>query len=114
MILIQESKLESVDRVIIKRMWGNGDVDFACSNAIGASGGLVSIWNPLFFKADDTIIHRHFILIQGKVNNDFSCTIVNVCAPNEYVNKRDLWEELKTLKASSQVPWFIGGDFNEI
>lgn len=114
MILIQESKLEAVDRITLLRLWGNGEMEFACSNAIGASGGLITIWNKSFFRAENIVVHRHFILVQGSVNNNFPCVIVNVYAPNDTVSRRGVWEELVTLKAISQLPWCLGGDFNEI
>lgn len=53
-------------------------------------------------------------MFQGMVSNIFPCTIVNVYALNEVVNRRILWDELRALKANSNSPWCIGGDFNEI
>lgn len=63
---------------------------------------------------DNVIVQRSFILLQGVINNDFPCVVVNVYAPNEVANRRQVWEELLNLKASSNVPWCVGGDFNEI
>lgn len=68
MIFIQETKLESIDRFAVQKLWGNGDFEFAFSNAIGASGGLLSIWNRAFFKAANIISHRSFIVLQGVIN----------------------------------------------
>lgn len=59
------------------------------------------------------VVHRSFILVQGAID-DFPCSLVNICAPNLVVSRREIWEVLLVLKASSQVPWCIGGDFNEI
>lgn len=112
-MFVQETKLESVDRSGIQKIWGASNMNFACSNSMGASGGLLIIWNDSFFKASSVSVHRSFILIQGHIN-DFPCTLVNICAPNVIVSRRELWEELLILKANDQNPWCIGGDFNEI
>ncbi|XP_058220671.1 uncharacterized protein LOC131330923 [Rhododendron vialii] len=114
MIFIQESKLECMDRFTIQKLWGNGDFAFAVSNAIGSSGGLLSIWNRKFFKADNIISHRSFIVMHGVINNSFPCCLANVYAPNEVEDRRVLWDELLGLKGNSSTPWCIGGDFNEI
>ncbi|KAI8555891.1 hypothetical protein RHMOL_Rhmol05G0209800 [Rhododendron molle] len=87
-LLIPEAKLEHVDRVAIKKLWGDADLDFACSNAIGASGGLLVIWNKEFLKAESITLHRSFIVLHGVINGIFPCIIVNVYAPNDVVNRR--------------------------
>lgn len=114
LIFIQETKLECIDRFVVQKLRGSGDFDFAFSNATGASGGLLSFWNKSFFKADNINSHRYFIVLQGVVNNSFSCCLVNVYAPNEVGNRRTLWDELLGLKRNSPLPWCMGGDFNEI
>lgn len=113
MMFVQETKLDSVDRIIIQRIWGASNMEFACSNSIGASEGLLIIWNDSFFKASCVTVHRSFILLQELIN-DFPCTLVNIYAPNAVISRRELWEELLVLKANSQVSWCIEGDFNEI
>ncbi|KAI8569700.1 hypothetical protein RHMOL_Rhmol02G0297800 [Rhododendron molle] len=71
MVCVQETKLEQVDKIAIQRIWGNADLDFASASAVGASGGLLTIWNKEFFTADSVISHRNFILVQGVVNKVF-------------------------------------------
>lgn len=88
MLFVQETKLENIDKYAIQRIWGNGDMDFVRSNAIGSSGGLLTIWRKDFFQVDNVISHRSFILMHGKINNAFPCTVVNVYAPNDVVNRR--------------------------
>lgn len=95
-------------------MWGSGDFDFASSNSVGDSGGLLVIWNKDFFKANSIVSHGSFIVMEGVINNIFPCCVVNMYAPNEVRNKRSVWEELLAIKVNSQSPWCVGGDFNEI
>lgn len=56
MVSIQETKLESVERIAIQKLWGGTNMEFECSNSVGASGGLLIIWNKDFFKATNVII----------------------------------------------------------
>ncbi|XP_058205582.1 uncharacterized protein LOC131319373 [Rhododendron vialii] len=114
MLLIQETKLESLERITVQKMWGNADFEFVCSNAMGTSGGLLCIWNRDFFKVDSVIVHRSFIQLQGVINTIFPCVVVNVYALNEVVHRRLVWEELLNIKANSSIPWCVWGDFNEI
>lgn len=72
------------------------------------------MWNTEFFKATNVLTHRSFVLLEGVLLNSFSCVQVNIYAPNEASNRRELWEVLLGLKVNSQVSWCIGMDFNEI
>lgn len=114
MVFVQETKLESTERFVVQKMWGGPKMEFVSSNSVGASGGLITIWNTDFFKVTNIITHRSFVYLEGVLLNSFPCVLVNVYAPNEVGNRRELWEVLLGLKVNSQVPWCIGGDFNEI
>lgn len=87
--------------------------DFAESKAVGASGGIIMLWNKECFKSNTVTIHRNFIIVTGFLQN-FECALVNVYAPNDPRGRRELWSELLQAKTLSQIPWCIGGDFNEI
>lgn len=43
MMFVQETKMESIERITVKRIWGGGDMKFASLDAVGASGGLLVI-----------------------------------------------------------------------
>lgn len=113
LLFVQETKMESVEKIVVQRMWGNPNLEFASSSAVGASGGLLIIWNKDNFKMENVIVQRHFIALQG-VFFGFPCMVVNVYAPNDVISRRIPWEDLLAIKTSSQVPWCVGGDFNEI
>lgn len=102
-LFVQETKLESVDRLVLRSMWGSISMEYVCSNSVGTSRGLLVIWKDSFFKASSVTVHRSFILIQGLID-DFPCTLVNIYAPNVVVSRRELWEELLILKANAQEP----------
>lgn len=114
MVFVQETKLEAVERVDIQKIWGSANLEFICSGSVGASGGLLSIWNKEFFTVNNMVVQRSFISMSGLLYGEFPCTLVNVYASNEAVARRVLWEELLVLKAGCNAPWCIAGDFNEI
>lgn len=49
-ILVQETKLDKVERIVIQRMWRSSDFGFACSDAVGASGGFCVFGMKVFSK----------------------------------------------------------------
>ncbi|KAI8567427.1 hypothetical protein RHMOL_Rhmol02G0121300 [Rhododendron molle] len=106
---MQETKLDSVDRSVTQNLWGGNNFEFRCSNLVGASGGILTLWKNDFFRATNIIIHRSFILLQGVLFNNFPCVLVTIYAPNEVVGHRELWEDLMRIKANIHEPWCIGG-----
>lgn len=108
MVFVQETKLESVERIEIQRIWGSSYMEFTSSSAVGAYGGLLIIWNNDIFKEENAIIQRHFIVLQGALYG-FPCILVNAYAPNDVRSRRTLWEDIFAIKANSQIPRCVGG-----
>lgn len=50
MLYLQESKVESCDRVFIKRIWNCKEVGWDFISAKGAAGGVVLMWNEVKFQ----------------------------------------------------------------
>lgn len=94
-------------------MWYDTDFNMAVSKAEGASGGLISMWDREVLKEEEVIVNKHFILIKGIIDS-FPCIIVNIYAPNSYIERKVVWKDLLELKGRLNIPWCIGGDFNEI
>lgn len=95
------------------RLWPNCDSNFITSNSVGASGGILTLWNKEVFVEEERIINRYFILLKGSFNN-FPCIILNLYAPNDSLDRRIIWNEILGLKSRFPIPWCLGGDFNEI
>lgn len=113
-LLLQETKIGHLEDFQLNKLWYDADFKVAVSEAEGSSGGLISIWSVDILKEEEIIVNKHFILIKGTLTNSFPCIIVNIYAPNNYMDRRSLWNELVVMKERSDVPWCIGGDFNEI
>lgn len=114
MMWVQETKLESIDKLVVQNIWAGNNIEFVNSSSVGASGGLLILWKKDFFRATNIIVQRSYILLQGVLYDNFPCILVNVYAPNDVGSRKVLWDELVGLKANFQEPWCIGGDFNEI
>ncbi|KAH7839133.1 hypothetical protein Vadar_000168 [Vaccinium darrowii] len=114
MFLIQESKLAKLERIEAVKLWGDADMDYAIAESEGASGGLITMWNKKAFQAHHILARRNFIIVKGELFGSFECIIINIYAPNDIRSRRELWKELVQLKTTFQVPWCLGGAFNEV
>lgn len=63
---------------------------------------------------EEIISNKYSIFTRGIISGDFPSVIMNVYAPNNYMNRRVVWNEIKELKKRYILPWCLGGDFNEI
>ena len=98
-ILIQESKMEKVEKRMIHNLWKGAQIQFAISEAEGQSGGLISIWRADKFREESTMVSKHFIIVNGTYLGDFKCSIVNIHAPSDIGERKRLWDELLLLKS---------------
>ncbi|XP_028063578.1 uncharacterized protein LOC114266848 [Camellia sinensis] len=114
MVLIQETKREVVSEKFVRSVWPSTTFDFVEVDAIGSAGGLLCIWNPDLFSLRSLCGNRNFILLEGIISLNFSCSIVNIYGPNDVVAGQGFWKTLLYVKNDYVYPWCIGGDFNEI
>ncbi|GJV66659.1 RNA-directed DNA polymerase, eukaryota, reverse transcriptase zinc-binding domain protein [Tanacetum coccineum] len=87
MVEIEETKMESIDLFEIKRCWGNFAFDYVHSASVGKSGNWVS---------------------NGKL-----LLIISVYAPQEFSEKKLLWDYLGHVIDNWKGLVIIMGDFNE-
>lgn len=98
MLFIQESKLPVMDQLAASKLWRISEMEMTYMQSDGAAGGLISMWNTKKFKIQSQSCHRNFILIRGVLTNMGVCTLVNIYAPNDVVQRRQLWTEILELK----------------
>lgn len=89
-ILFQESKLEKLERGTAIRIWGDAEMDYVIAESEGASGGLITMWNKKSFRAQHLLARKNFIIVKGTLLGNFECILINVYAPNEIRNRREL------------------------
>ncbi|GKE23718.1 RNA-directed DNA polymerase, eukaryota, partial [Tanacetum coccineum] len=114
-VSLQETKMENIDLWCIKRCWGNVAFDYVYSEAIGQSGGILSIWDPNVFQKSNHTISDYFTLVRGVwVSSGRSLLIISIYAPQELSEKKILWEYLCSTLANWDGDTVIMGDFNEV
>ncbi|OMO62830.1 reverse transcriptase [Corchorus capsularis] len=115
LVMLQESKLDSVNLRLIKSMWGRDKFQYRVAEAIGSAGGLISIWDEDFFSVELAVVDSRYIICIGTLlQNGFRCAIGIVYAPNDEDGRLNVWRETRDLKAQFDVPWILGGDFNAV
>ena len=114
-VCLQETKLETLDRRIVRSLWGNPYVDWVFLEAVGTAGGVLLLWDKRVVEKLDSFVGRFFVscLWRG-VSNGFTWVGIGIYGPTCDVARQDLWVELRDIRQSWSTPWCIFGDFNVI
>ncbi|GJV79897.1 RNA-directed DNA polymerase, eukaryota [Tanacetum coccineum] len=112
---IQETKIDSISQALIRYLCPDGNVAFASSGSVGASGGILTLWDTNTFSLKSEIVGRNFVVVvgtwagmQGKVG------IMNVYAPQDRHLKEALWSSIESILGSVNITWIVFGDFNVV
>lgn len=113
----QETKLSAVNNTFCSKIWGNEDIEWACSPAVNRGGGLLCIWRKCSFNVTEITCNQRWISLKGRwPDHDEDCIVVNIYAPCGLEEKRQLWLELEDWRSrnSSVERLCIMGDFNAV
>ncbi|XP_022007933.1 uncharacterized protein LOC110907231 [Helianthus annuus] len=114
-VAIQETKMAGNFNFSINRFWGRTLLDYETVEAIGRSGGLLTIWDPTVFEKFGVIKNRNFLAVAGKLRMTGDVVlVVNIYAQNDPIERRALWGELVQLRRSQPGMWVFLGDFNDV
>jgi len=89
-VCLQESKLHAIDDFLVKSLWGNSQCGYSYQASVGASGGLITLWDSSVVEVWCTLNFRHVLIIKGRViltGQDF--TIANVLCSLCYGGETD-------------------------
>ncbi|PWA94519.1 RNA-directed DNA polymerase, eukaryota [Artemisia annua] len=112
---IQETRLSKIDMWMVKQLWGNMSFDFATSSAMGLSGGIMSIWDPLVFSCHKIASYQNVLFVHGEwLLDKFKCTIMNVYAPQDIGQKRLLWTFISDYMSDNVGNYIFLGDYNAV
>ncbi|XP_016196283.1 uncharacterized protein LOC107637374 [Arachis ipaensis] len=115
MLGLIETKKEAVTTYDVVQLWGAGAVKWEYVGSIGASGGLLLVWDETVFKMNNCYKGSRWLCVEGVLlRNNFSCAFCLVYGPHDRRGKLDTWEELSFLYGLCQAPFCYLGDFNEI
>jgi len=115
-LFIQETKLSYVDDVVIKAMWGDDPYGYSFQPSMGASSGMVMVWNSSIIDVWSFMSFAHAFVITERVTlTGEEIVIVNVYAPCEQEAKGELWERLTTfVNSKNDLCVCLCGDFNSV
>jgi len=113
-LCIQESKLSYVDDFMVQSIWGDAPYGFSYQPSVGASGGLITVWNSSRIDVWSTSSFAHTLVIYGRVIlTGEDIIIINVYAPCDYAGKPELWTRLTSFVVSKTDSCVcLCGDFN--
>lgn len=104
-----------LDAQVIRELCPWSDCQFAFCPSIGASGGILIVWNAAYWQKLDEFVGRFSVsvLLQDiRCNGEWVAT--SVYGSSNAHDKVDLWVELSQVAGRWYRPWLLGGDFNVI
>jgi len=94
-LCVQETKLMACDGVLCASLWGDANMDYSYRPSVGASGGLLTVWNSTEVEVWSSFSQAHFLQIHGRfVQTNEEFFLFNIYAPCDYRGKKDLWTSL--------------------
>jgi exonuclease III len=110
-LCIQESKL-----TFVKEIWGDAPFGYSFQPSVGASGGMITVWNNSLIDVWSSTSFDHVLVITGRVIlTGEDIVIINVYAPCDMLAKRSLWERLTSfINSKTELCLCLCGDFNSI
>jgi len=83
-LCIQETKLAIFDDFVRNNIWGDACVGYSFRPSLGASGGLVTLWDSKEVDVWSTISFDHVLVIVGRfLSSGELFVVLNVYAPCE-------------------------------
>ena len=113
-LCLQETKLEFLNEHMVKDPWGDGVHNYSYQPSVGASGGLVTVWDVSRLDVTSFFSFNHVLVIKGKdLRSGEDLIIFNVYAPCDLVAKKLLWGRLLLhIQNNCNVCICVCGDFN--
>nr|GEY33677.1 hypothetical protein [Tanacetum cinerariifolium] len=99
-LALQETKMDRVNHMDVKFIWGNSNYQYVSSDSTGSSGGILCVWEATIFKKDYATVSDNFIVIyETWIFNNSKVLIVVIYAPPSLSHKRVLWDYISSLIA---------------
>nr|GEU51428.1 RNA-directed DNA polymerase, eukaryota [Tanacetum cinerariifolium] len=114
-LALQETKMDRVNHMDVKFIWGNSNYQYVSSDSADSSGGILCVWEATIFKKDYATVFDNFIAIyEIWISNNSKVLIVVIYAPQSLSHKQDLWDYISSLIARWNGETVVMGDFNEV
>ena len=108
--------MSSVDDFCVKTFWGDALCDYLYQPSVGASGGLITVWDTSRLNVWFSTCFDHVLVISGTIIlTGEDVVIVNVYAPCEPVAKNIMWDRLTPYVLSKNESCLcVWGGFNSV
>ena len=115
-LCVQETKLSLVDDLCVKTFWGDAPFGYSYQQSVGASGGLIIVWDSTRLNVWSSMSFDHVLVISGTVmSTGEDVVIINVYAPCDSAAKILLWDQLSSYVLSKKDSCLcVCGDFNSV
>ncbi|GJW62634.1 RNA-directed DNA polymerase, eukaryota [Tanacetum coccineum] len=114
-LTLQETKMEDISLIDVKCCWGNYAFEYVYSPAVGNSGGILCVWEKSAFKKNNSTISDYFVMISGSwLCSGVNLLIISVYAPQEYAEKKMLWDYLVHVISKWDGEVIVMGYFNVV
>jgi endonuclease/exonuclease/phosphatase family metal-dependent hydrolase len=114
-VCLQETKLDFIDRGVVRSLWGLHHVDWLYLGSEGASGGILLMWDRRVVEKIDSAVGHYSISCKFQnVLDHKEWAFSGVYGPNTNQERVIMWEELAGVASWWGVPWVTGGDFNAV
>ncbi|XP_020234693.1 uncharacterized protein LOC109814631 [Cajanus cajan] len=118
-LCLQETKKADISENLCKWLWGEGgegDMGWKMTPAINKAGGLLCLWSKAKLEVTDHFQGSSYLGLEGTwKEKGIQILIVNIYAPCEPSQKRQLWGQLKEKRERSSIKWWcLMGDFNSV
>jgi len=115
-LCLQETKRQLIDDVLCASIWGSSSFTYSFCPSVGASGGLLTVWDTSEVDVWASFRGDHFLWIYGRfINSNDELCLCNVYAPCDQRAKQFLWTSLATrVHSLGSARVCICGDFNSV
>lgn len=104
-----------ISRREARRLWGEGDFDYAYLPSVGRSGGVICLWVKGVIKMDSVVVEEFSVSLWCRfAREEARWMVTNVYGTVAYERKEAFLKELEEVRGNNVIPWCAGGDFNEI
>jgi exonuclease III len=115
-LCLQETKLALCDDFLSSSLWGNSPHAFSYRPSIGASGGLLTIWDTTEVEVWSSVSQEHVLWCHGRfLSSGEEFHVANVYGPCDAGARQRLWDSLsvRILSLGGQRVC-VCGDFNAV
>lgn len=99
--------------IVATKLCNLGFPNFVGVDSEGRSGGLILAWSSLL-SCDVISLSKNWILTRCTDQDNHVFYITCVYGPPRISERHEFWAFLRTVARNVDLPWIVGGDFNQV